>query len=379
MCLSHVQIEAAFGQLGSDRISPLFAENEIIDITLKSDFPFGSYHKKSKPESFSKFRASLIYDWNGQKVERSVKVQARGSGRLQQCEFAPIKIHFKETIREDLFSFIDSDVKVVTHCQENKVVSRQRVDGFLLKEYLLYKILKAASVSVFDVRLVRIRYVTMGNLEVANRYAFFIEPIEHFISRNKNVVKVIRDEYFEDAISDFQMDTEKILNFYAQFDSQVDDSNYVANNLGQLLILNDDWVGSTRSPNTKSFLTTENQIISVHYDFDLSSLIQKFGPRKSKQGHTYPATVESDMKWILGFCSTERSGEISVERKSRLCPSVVNKILPTKDEVEKVIMQFSALATEDLQEIIERTKVFYQALKRVVQALEEQKKTGAKH
>jgi hypothetical protein len=147
---------------------------------------------------------------------------------------------------------------------------------------------------------------------------------------------------------------------------------YIQRYLGQLLILNTDWLG-WNGGNVKLFVQTDGTIVSIHYDFDLSALVGKAAwsarpDNKDHQDFSYPASTETDLSWLRRFCGTD--GEMfSASEMAAACPSAVSDLLPHQNAVVDIIQSIEGLDKERKQRLIERSKSFFSALNQFVNSL----------
>lgn len=347
-----------------DSSSQIFnPRHEALQVNLASDFPYDGYYGKSKPQDkLPKYDGLLDYFDGALKKNISVKLQARGSGRLNHCRFAPFKIIFPKEADQGLFVGPGRDFKIVTHCGHNpdKEADSQKQ---LLREYLNYKILEALKVPSFKTQLLKMRYSQLSGALIAERYAFVIEPTENLMSRHPEIAQELDDSFFQNIIDKYKnrLDVENIKNELSRL---IDINNHVENNFGQLLILNADWSDGLRSGNVKSFLTKAQTSYLVHYDFDLSLLVGKFTSSNNKM--VFPATVESDQAWITHFCTTKTDGiDINLQEKKQACLNARNRLLLQKSDVLKTITDFRFLDFDDKKIFLDRANTFFKALEQL--------------
>ena len=113
--------------------------------------------------------------------EQQVKVRARGTRRIQVCDFPPLRLNFKQDQPGfSGFSSLDK-VKLVTHCRGEKNGEKNAVE-----EYAAYRIFNLLSDISYRVRLAHIRYIDSdGRLDDSplSRFAFLIEPEDALAGR----------------------------------------------------------------------------------------------------------------------------------------------------------------------------------------------------
>lgn len=126
----------------------------------------------------------VYYDSTGTRVAFSIEARARGNFRKkpENCDFPPLKLKFrKENVAGTVFEGL-KDIKMVTHCQNEKPDYEQ----YVLQEYLLYKAYNIYTPLSFQVRLAKIHYLDIfAPQDTLTRFAFFLENPEDMASRNQ--------------------------------------------------------------------------------------------------------------------------------------------------------------------------------------------------
>lgn len=342
--------------------SALFSSESPLDIEINSDFPYRSFSSNSpnKEDLQKEYLGQVKFTLENTKYSVASKIEARGSGRLSHCDFAPFKIKVKKKIEENPLLDADLNYKIVTHCLEGSDERSLKADEFLLKEYLMYKILERSGIDSYKTRLLKIKYTNSQNEVVANRLAFIIESNEDFKKRNSITTAELDEEgvksFFEDLTKKFTQQKE----LFNKLSSLINYENLVQNRIGQLMILNADWGESTfsSSGNTKAFLLPSQTIMSVHYDFDLSFFVGKF-EQSSRMNYAYPVSCASDKTWIDRFLNEQDNGYVQVSQKKIAFDQVIKKIINQRSHVLSYLNEFNMLTASSKQEIINRLEVFY--------------------
>lgn len=154
--------------------SPLFRSNETLELTVKGEFPVGS----------DQAPAEIKYLDPETGIEKSIamSVAGRGKSRRWGCVFPPIRISWgadKKVLRDNtIFDRTKGqDMKLTTHCRysEGDIASNREVNEVIIKEYMIYKIIKSFGLPVFDVRLAKIQYVDNDNKTKVQGMGFFME------------------------------------------------------------------------------------------------------------------------------------------------------------------------------------------------------------
>ncbi len=154
----------------------LFGPDEELALELHSDFQH-FVRKKYDPEYQP---AELVFHLNDTVlIRREVRIKARGHSRKEICYFPPVWINFKQT--EFLIEGLQelSKMKMVSYCKNSKAN-----EAYVLKEYLVYKMLNLLTPTSFQVRLIRMKYVDTGRKnKTLDGYAFLLEPVKHLKKR----------------------------------------------------------------------------------------------------------------------------------------------------------------------------------------------------
>ena len=154
----------------------LFASDEVMNITIESDFK-NLIKRKYKEE----YQPALIrYYYNDSIIVfRNITIKTRGNVRKSTCIFPPLKFNFpKKNI--DVIAMEEFDkMKIVLDCKRGNIYEQ-----YVLSEYYAYKILNLLTEYSFRVRLLHMTYVdTSEKFKTITRYAFIIESKEQLASR----------------------------------------------------------------------------------------------------------------------------------------------------------------------------------------------------
>lgn len=352
------------------RAVPLFDSEVPLEIVIKSDFPYASYFGKNLSDvKKPKYAAKILYKYSGKVRHVNASQQARGSGRLDHCRFAPFKLGIQQP--DFLFAGISKEIKVVTHCQY--LGSAQENERQIIKEYATYKMIEALGLPAFKARLVKIHYFTNKDLKIATRYAFFIEPKSNLLARDSRLAKAFHEDETEQLlVQKFGSNYEAKLksgrlresDLKDFFNRLIDLDWYIARSLGQRLILNDDWGGVIESGNVQAMYLKSGKTTGVHYDFDLSELVGKF----SAFNPDARSLLLQDIKWVHDFCTKEASddsGLISIPQKKTRCKFVLRSLATRELAVLKAIEDVPLLSAQDKAPLLLRSKIFFHAIKTV--------------
>jgi hypothetical protein len=169
---------------------PLFANNEIFDLTVRLPF---SELKRQKPGT-SGVNGSLELVDGG-----SIPITCKkyGISRLRECQLASLAFAVEANdVRDTAFEGLRT-LRLVTPCR-----LRGDHDRYTLLEYLVYRSYAVITEPALQVRLVRVRF---QNSEKPDKdqvgYAFFIEDIDQAASRGGRVWLDIQSQQTSDLDS----------------------------------------------------------------------------------------------------------------------------------------------------------------------------------
>lgn len=232
----------ATNDIGSKSIFDIMNYQEVLNITLEGDFE----ELKTSRRTQEAYKAVLNFK-NEDKVKQNwaVKLKLRGHFRRMNCEMPPLKVDFKKSDleAEGLAKF--DDLKLVTHCSDNK----QEAKEWLYREYLAYQMYRALTPNSYRVQMLRITYIDINTGKKSKNWGFFIEDTAQLAHR-MNAKKI--DQWGLRA-NDFQTLDLKVMSLF------------------QYMIGNTDWEINT-SRNLKMF-KKDGKFIPVPYDFDFSGLV----------------------------------------------------------------------------------------------------------
>ncbi|MCZ6457901.1 MAG: hypothetical protein O6766_00930 [Gammaproteobacteria bacterium] len=166
---------ASAGQ-ASDR---LFADEAVTALTLTAPFRAISRDRSADPE----YRpGTLSYTTiAGTTREFKIKIRPRGKSRRDRkvCSFPPLRLNLPKGKLDNSVFENQNILKLVTHCKTSEKYQR-----YLLKEFLVYKMLNVLTPVSFNVRLLKVSYVdSEKDGEPLERYGFFIEHKKRLAAR----------------------------------------------------------------------------------------------------------------------------------------------------------------------------------------------------
>lgn len=226
--------------------SPLFEDDEVIDLTLTG--PFGSLLETKQNPTYLPFRLETG------EMSLPVEIRVRGHSRLRICDFPPLRLRFPpDDGHRGVFGGQDR-LRLVTHCRNH-----DRGEQDLLEEYAAYRILNVTTPLSYRVRLLRVRYVDSGaspGEQYPPRHAFLLEPGAEFAARTgAEQVKL-------PGFPKERHDREQAALMYVL----------------QYLIANTDWMllraeYDDACCHNADLFERDSRIVFVPYDFDLSGLV----------------------------------------------------------------------------------------------------------
>lgn len=175
---------------------PLFASATPLAITLTADF--GAIFKERDTLKTRRYPATLAFaDEQGALVTLPVELSTRGHFRLKAttCGFPPLRVVFDKSKSKGTPFAGQRALKLVTHCRTGDRTFEQ----YVLREYVVYKVLNALTERSFRDRLARVTYVdTTRPTKPVTAYAFFVESEEELASRLGGRVITARQGRFDD-------------------------------------------------------------------------------------------------------------------------------------------------------------------------------------
>lgn len=243
---------AASGDTNTGETAPLFASNEVLDVTIRA--PFKTIMRERSDDTDTS--ATLSYN-DAEAGEVTVEVSVRTRGRFRRrsetCSWAPLRLNFKKkSVRNTLFAGSDK-MKLVTHCRKSGAYFRA-----LQSEFLAYRILNMVTDNSFRVRMMRVTYVDTDNKDREyTQYGFTIEQRDQLAKRiGLDLNEVARSQI-----------------------GNLDPGHTNLTSLHQYLIGNTDFspirapAGEPCCHNYVLFGEENGRIVPIPYDFDMSGLV----------------------------------------------------------------------------------------------------------
>jgi hypothetical protein len=270
--------------------SPLFDEslNELLTIEIETDL----YKIKNEKSDYHSTTENFVNGQLRHKNKRfNARIQTSGHSRLAGCEFPPLRLRLKESeIQNSLFEG-NQNVRIVTHCHEDKL-------QLLFREHLIYKMYSLITPYSFRVRLFKVKYLDSEHREKPiTSFAFFVES-------DRSVEKRLK-------LAELKSDSTFNLKTYADIAEQWLNAPQVKlQEAFQHLIRNYDWVIFFSNPaetmslaNIKVFYD-EKEGFPFPHDFDLAGVVtwnaDSFEERYDEENRCQEAGMRKALTAILG-------------------------------------------------------------------------------
>ncbi len=223
---------------------PLFSAHEPLRFTLVADM--GSLRSERSETD----RPALLVLAGGDTLP--IEVRPRGELRRNPavCSFPPLRLDFTSS-GSDGTPFQGQDkLKMVVPCH----LERDRFEGLVLREYLLYRVYALLTDLSFQVRLARVTFQDLaGDGRPVERWAFFIEDASALAAR-------VGGELFE-------LPEGKVLRPQA-----FDPADAVTQALFQYLIGNTDWHDA--QGHNVAHVAVAGRVVPIPFDFDFAGAVE---------------------------------------------------------------------------------------------------------
>jgi hypothetical protein len=222
----------------------LFRSDEVLQVKLLADF---RALQKDRNDDADYHQALMIYvDESGDSVEVPLKVKARGNFRRKSsnCSLPPLMLNFPEKkVKGTLFKNQDK-LKLVTRCRDA---------GYIVQEYIVYKMYNLITDYSFKARMAMITYEdSSGKRKTETSPGFVIEDEEALAKRHNMTVR----------------------------EKEVETKTYLTDQLGmctmvvfQYMIGNTDW-SVPYQHNIKLLNQASGLPVPVAYDFDHAGIVE---------------------------------------------------------------------------------------------------------
>jgi hypothetical protein len=159
-------------------LAPLFANHAPLEVTIEA--PLTTLMEERPEKEYLEGTFSYTKD-DGTQQTFDLKLRTRGNFRRsdETCDFAPVRLNFRKKQLKDTEFDGQDKLKLVTHCQQNKMSFEQLV----LREYLAYRILQVMTDKSFGVRLFHINWLDTERGKSKLKYGFVLEDDDDVADR----------------------------------------------------------------------------------------------------------------------------------------------------------------------------------------------------
>ncbi len=250
----------------------------------------------------------------------TVRIKARGIYRRDHCGIPPFWLNIRYAGIEAPELEGIRRMKMVTRCKFSGLYN-----GYVLREYLVYKLYELVSPCSYRTRLVRLKYIDTGRkMRETVQWAFFIEPDELMAKRTGTMV-VKNDKLAMHMIN------REAMNRLALFQYMVGNGDYSVTGRHNLRIL-DTGTGGRLG------------YIPVPYDFDYTGIVNT------------PYAVPGK---ALGIKSVRERYFLGPCRNPDAYQVVIDELQGLKEEMEAVIWNLEFLEEEDRLDMIGYIQSFF--------------------
>jgi hypothetical protein len=296
----------------------LFKESAPLQMTILTDMR-QLVGEKDKAE-FQKATISLKLPDNTEYKE-TIELRARGNFRREYCYVPSLMLNFEATPDGKLSSL--EKLKMVSSCRLGKVY-----DGYVLREYLCYKMWNILTPMSFRVRLMQINFTdSEGKRKPYSSYGFFIEDVDDMAKRNGCREMEIKKLHTERTNRNF-------MTMVAMF---------------QYMIGNTDW-SVPGDHNIKLIQVRDSATTlpyAIPYDFDYSGLVNA----------EYAVPDEQ-----LGTTSVRERVYRGFPRTTEEIAAACQMYLSKKQEIYDLVRNFETLDKKDKDDIIRFLDEFYKVV-----------------
>lgn len=321
-------------------IFDVFAQKEMLEVTLTTDLVHLIEYRKKEIDQ----PATISYKNDaGGVVSYDIKITPRGKYRRRICDFPPLKLKFpKATLTEQGLS-AHNDLKLVTHCIENKTIGNEQ----LLKEFLVYRLYNLLTDKSYRVQLVQITYVdSNGKRSKEKRYGFLIEDTDEMAERLGGLEC---DQCMNPNPATLDAGTERLMSIF------------------QYMIGNTDW-SLEMARNIKIVQPVAGTGTLVPYDFDFSGIVSPSYARvntniglktvKERLYLGYPATDEN-LWTAINYLRSKREELVQEIRSFKpLNTNARMEMIAYIDEFFEMTTQLESKRSADLYDLLKKPSRF---------------------
>ncbi len=227
-------------------IFDLLQSDEETELTLVMDLDSLLLKAKRSEQWFS---GELRYKLSKKGAEEILPLRIKGRGKFRRmtCSFPPLKLKFKKDDLKDKGLNKYNELKLVTHCIDEKLASKD----LILREYLAYKLYNLLTPNSFRVQLVKVTYENKdGKGDKIKRLGILIEDSEELADRIGGKIAGRMGM----PLDSLHVNQEKIASLF----------QFMVSNCDFSLML---------SRNVEFVLLPDNRYMVIPYDFDFSGMV----------------------------------------------------------------------------------------------------------
>lgn len=296
----------------------VMSRQDLLEVTLLTEID--SLLQKRKTEDYRDAEFSYE-DENGVIHSFKAKAKPRGRFRRMTCDFPPLKLKFSKQELEAAGLSDMNELKLVTHCLDDKDLSKSLV----LREYLAYKLYNELTPNSLRAQLVKITYLDKSNPDYRlTRYGFLIEDKEEFSWRTSGTVS----EKMGTQPSELSPAHEKIVSVF------------------QYMIGNSDWNVEVLR-NIQILEKEENKLIPVPYDFDFAAIVSAPYARPN----TDVGQKRISERVFMGASTSAKE-----------LYSTLNYFKTKKEKLLNIVNDFDLMDRESRESIVQYLEIFFEEI-----------------
>ena len=225
-------------------IFDLMNYKEVLQVELETDIENLQDNRR-----FTDYQAATLRfkDAADEWQQWDLKVRIRGNYRRIHCsEMPPLKLNFKKSTLATAGLSKHDDLKLVTHCIEDK----QLAQDLLMREYLAYKMYNELTDNSFRVQLLKSTYKDVNTGKKIKQWGFVIEDTAQLKDR---IEAVNCEKCLNSSLNEFDGENAKLVAMY------------------QYVVGNSDW--DIRNGRNIKLLRQNGKVIAIPYDFDFTGVV----------------------------------------------------------------------------------------------------------
>lgn len=308
--------------------APLFADDSVLEVRIEA--PLTTLMDVRPDEAYLDGTFSYL-EAKGVEKRLSLKLRTRGNYRRDpsHCDFAPIRLNFRNgELPGTIFEGQDK-LKLVTHC---RTAEGQDFEQLVVREYLAYRIFNEITDISYAVRMLRITYVDTETGDEIRRLGFVIEDDEAVARRNG--LQIVKTRRIEPDDLDH-----KRQNLVHLFEYMIANTEYSLVNPepGKDCCHNMDVLSATGAP----------PYIPLPFDFDFAGLVNA---PYAQPNPRYPIRVVSQ-RFYKGICAN-----------NGLLQETIDTFLARRNEVRSLLRKSSFVSARSRRSVRRLVDSFYKMI-----------------